>query len=150
VLLGLLLKWEFQVSRRSWGGWATVRIQQREIATLLLENPSLKPYRDEALGLAYLNGRDLAIAETDLPEVTFPIDCPYWVGCSVGCGFLAGGRGDWGVGNLGSRRIVRMPKHSCRERIPMVFGRPEAIVSPTFLALQLTLNQILDTAYGEG
>jgi hypothetical protein len=77
VLLGHLLKWEFQVSRRSRSWRATVRIQRREIATLLLENPSLKPYRDEALGLAYLNGRDLAISETDLPEVTFPIDCPY-------------------------------------------------------------------------
>ncbi len=77
VLLGHLLKWEFQVSRRSRSWRATMRIQRREIATLLLENPSLKPYRDEALGLAYLNGRDLAIAETDLPEVMFPVDCPY-------------------------------------------------------------------------
>jgi hypothetical protein len=77
VLLGHLLKWEFQVSRRSRSWQATVRIQRREIAMLLKENPSLKPYRDEALGLAYLNGRDLAIVETDLAEVTFPIDCPY-------------------------------------------------------------------------
>lgn len=77
VLLGHLLKWEFQVSRRSRSWQATVRIQQREIALLLKENPSLQPYRDEALGVAYLNGRDLAIAETDVPEVTFPIDCPY-------------------------------------------------------------------------
>jgi Domain of unknown function DUF29 len=77
VLLGHLLKWEFQVSRRSRSWQATIRIQRREIELLLKENPSLKPYRDEALGLAYPNGRDLAISETDLPERTFPIDCPY-------------------------------------------------------------------------
>jgi Domain of unknown function DUF29 len=77
VLLRHLLKWEFQVSRRSRSWQATVPIQRREIELLLKENPSLQPYRDEALGVAYLNGRDLAIAETDLPEATFPIDCPY-------------------------------------------------------------------------
>jgi hypothetical protein len=32
---------------------------------------------------------------------------------------------------------------------PMVFDRPRAIVSLTFPALQLTLNQVLDAAYGE-
>jgi Domain of unknown function DUF29 len=77
VLLGHLLKWEFQVSQRSNSWRATIRIQRREIVLLLKENPSLQPYRDEALGLAYPNGRDLAIVETNLPEVTFPVDCLY-------------------------------------------------------------------------
>jgi Domain of unknown function DUF29 len=77
VLLGHLLKWEFQVLQRSNSWRATIRIQRREIVLLLKENPSLKPDRDEALGLAYPNGRDLAMAETDLPERTFPVDCPY-------------------------------------------------------------------------
>jgi hypothetical protein len=31
----------------------------------------------------------------------------------------------------------------------MIFDRPEAIVSPMFPALQLTLTQVLDAAYGE-
>jgi hypothetical protein len=26
---------------------------------------------------AYENGRDLAMGETDLPEETFPVECPY-------------------------------------------------------------------------
>lgn len=82
VLLGHLLKWEFRGAQRSNSGRATIRLQRREIATLLKESPSLKPYLGEALGLAYPNGRDLAIAEinwleTNLPELTFPVNCLY-------------------------------------------------------------------------
>jgi hypothetical protein len=77
VLLGHLLKWEFQGSQRSNSWRATIRLQRREITTLLKESPSLKPYLAEALGLAYPNGRDLAIMETNLPELTFPMDCLY-------------------------------------------------------------------------
>lgn len=41
------------------------------------DNPSLKAYLEEALGIASANGRDLAMAATDLPVATFPADCPY-------------------------------------------------------------------------
>jgi Domain of unknown function DUF29 len=44
---------------------------------LLSENPSLKPYLEEALQESYENGRDLASGETNLPLSTFPQQCLY-------------------------------------------------------------------------
>jgi hypothetical protein len=77
VLLGHLLKWQYQPQNRSRSWRSTLRIQRRELLELLKDNPSLKPYLAEALEIAYLNGRDLAIAETNLPESTFPPTCDY-------------------------------------------------------------------------
>ncbi len=77
VLIGHLLKWEYQPAQRSNSWRATLREQRRRIQKLLLESPSLKPYVSAAIVEAYLDGRDLAIQETNLPDETFPIDCPY-------------------------------------------------------------------------
>ncbi len=77
ILLGHLLKWQYQPQSRSRIWLATIRIQRRDSLRLLQENPSLKPALDEILRAAYANARDLAIAETDLPEQTFPTDCLY-------------------------------------------------------------------------
>jgi Domain of unknown function DUF29 len=77
VLLGHLLKWQYQPECRSNSWRATLREQRRRIGKLLKENPSLRP---TVLGLmpeAYLSGRDLAIEETNLPDRAFPEDCPY-------------------------------------------------------------------------
>ena len=77
VLIGHLLKWEYQPQRRSRSWLATIRVQRRDTLRLLNDNPSLKPYLEEVLGEAYENGRDLAMGETDLPEQTFPSKCLY-------------------------------------------------------------------------
>jgi hypothetical protein len=77
VLIGHLLKWEYQPQHRSRSWLATLRIQRLDIAELLEDNPSLKPYIEEALGKAYLKGVELAAGETDLPSRTFPLECPY-------------------------------------------------------------------------
>ena len=77
VLIGHLLKWEYQSERRSRSWLATIRIQRLDISELLEENPSLKPYLEEALQKAYLKGVVLAVGETDLPNSTFPAECPY-------------------------------------------------------------------------
>ncbi len=77
VLLGHLLKWEYQSQHRSRSWLATLRVQRRDIVQLLKDNPSLQPYLAEALQEAYENARDLAMGETDLPEQTFPPHCPY-------------------------------------------------------------------------
>ncbi|WP_334954413.1 DUF29 domain-containing protein [Nostoc sp.] len=77
VLIGHLLKWEHQSQRRSRSWLATLRIQRLDIAELLEDNPSLKPYLEEALRKAYLKGVELAVGETDLPKRTFPVECPY-------------------------------------------------------------------------
>ncbi len=79
VLIGHLLKWQYQPQRRSRSWLATLRIQRLDTAELLEDNPSLKPYVEEALHKAYLKGVELAVVETDLPNCTFPADCPYSV-----------------------------------------------------------------------
>ncbi|MEH2173069.1 DUF29 domain-containing protein [Nostoc sp.] len=77
VLIAHLLKWEYQPKQRSRSWLATIRVQRREILKLLNENPSLKPYIEEALQESYENGRDLASGETNLPFSTFPQQCLY-------------------------------------------------------------------------
>jgi hypothetical protein len=77
ILIGHLLKWEFQSQRRSRSWLATLRIQRLDTAELLEENPSLQSYLEEVLGKAYLKGVELAVRETDLPNRTFPFECPY-------------------------------------------------------------------------
>lgn len=77
VLTGHLLKWEYQPQHRSRSWLATLRVQRRDTLRLLKDNPSLKPDLDDALQDAYENARDLAMGETDLPEQTFPLSCPY-------------------------------------------------------------------------
>ncbi len=88
ILLGHLLKWQYQDSQRSNSWRATLRKQRRRIQKLLLENPSLKPYIATAIAEAYLDGRDLAIQETNLPDETFPIDCPYEFETAIDAEFL--------------------------------------------------------------
>lgn len=77
VLLGHLLKWQFQPEQRSNSWLATIREQREQLNLLLEENPSLKPYSSEALAIAYKLGLNIAVRETGLPYETFPIDCPY-------------------------------------------------------------------------
>ena len=49
ILIGHLLKWEYQSNRRSRSWLNTIRVQRRDTQELLKENPSLKPYLQEAL-----------------------------------------------------------------------------------------------------
>jgi Domain of unknown function DUF29 len=77
VLLGHLLKWQYQPQGRSRSWLATIRVQRRDLLRLLQDNPSLKPVLADVMLEAYENGRDLAIGETDLPAQTFPKACPY-------------------------------------------------------------------------
>ncbi|MBD2184672.1 DUF29 domain-containing protein [Aerosakkonema funiforme] len=77
ILLGHLLKWQFQPHKRSKSWFFTLREQRREIHYLLNENPSLKPYLPEALKKAYQAGIDLAARETSLSDKDFPAECLY-------------------------------------------------------------------------
>ncbi len=77
ILLGHLLKWQFQPNRRGNSWRSTIRIQRREVIQRLKDNPSLKPYLLERLQSAYEAGLDLAVQEINLPYETFPTDCPY-------------------------------------------------------------------------
>jgi Domain of unknown function DUF29 len=77
ILIGHLLKWQYQPQNRSRSWLATLRVQRLDILELLEDNPSLKPYLEEALQKAYLKGVALAVGETNLPERTFANSCPY-------------------------------------------------------------------------
>ncbi|MFB2898758.1 DUF29 domain-containing protein [Aerosakkonemataceae cyanobacterium BLCC-F50] len=77
ILIGHLLKWEYQRERRSRSWLATIRVQRRDILRLMRDNSSLKPYLLEILPEVYENGKDLAVMETNLPYKTFPSVCGY-------------------------------------------------------------------------
>lgn len=77
ILIGHLLKWEYQPQKRSYSWLATLRVQRIDIQELIDDNPSLKPYLEEALTQAYIKGLLLAVSETNLPDRTFPQNCPY-------------------------------------------------------------------------
>jgi hypothetical protein len=72
-----LLKWQYQPEKRSPSWQITIRTQRGQIAMLLEDNPSFKPWIPEALFKGYEDGRDAAADETGLPLVTFPEECPY-------------------------------------------------------------------------
>ena len=76
ILIAHLLKWRYQPERRS-GSWrGTVEAQRQELAELL-ESGTLRNHADEVLVKAYANGVRQAVAETGLPESTYPAECPY-------------------------------------------------------------------------
>lgn len=77
VLLGHLLKWQDQPEYRSNSWRSAMREQRCSIDRLLKTNPSLQPFLLEAFQLAYADGVDLAIQETNLPDASFPETCPY-------------------------------------------------------------------------
>jgi len=77
ILLGHLLKWEFQPDQRSRSWFATIREQRRRVERLLKKSPSLQPYLPEALENGYQDALDLAVRETSLSYKTFPPECPY-------------------------------------------------------------------------
>ncbi|MBH8563694.1 DUF29 domain-containing protein [Nostoc sp. CENA67] len=77
VLLGHLLKWQFQPYKRSNSWLSTIREQRVQIKLLLQDSPSLKPYLDEVFFAVYELGLALAIRETQLGEQLFPEECPY-------------------------------------------------------------------------
>jgi hypothetical protein len=77
ILLGHLLKWQFQPHLRGKSWRATLSEQRRQIQRLLKESPSLKPELVAALAEAYQDGILLVVKETPLSEDDLPPDCPY-------------------------------------------------------------------------
>jgi len=77
ILLGHLLKWDYQPEHRSKSWKATIREQRRAIQRLMQANPSLKPYLEEAITYAYQSGVDLVVRETPLDDQDLPADCQY-------------------------------------------------------------------------
>lgn len=88
VLLGHLLKWQFQPNKRSNSWLSTIKEQRVQIKLLLQDSPSLKPYLDEVFFAVYELGLALAIRETQLGEQLFPEVCPYTLEQTLNAEFL--------------------------------------------------------------
>ncbi|HEY9851107.1 MAG TPA: DUF29 domain-containing protein [Leptolyngbyaceae cyanobacterium] len=95
LLIGHVLKWEYQSERRSRSWLATIRIQRLDVSELLESNPSLKPYLEEALQKAYIKGVELAVKETELSRRTFPLECPYSLSQIQEDSFYPGEPSEW-------------------------------------------------------
>ncbi len=79
VLIGHLLKWEFQPELRG-KSWRSTIIEQRDRINLhLTDNPSLKSYLARAVSEAYKLALSLVVRETPLDYPDLPSDCPYTV-----------------------------------------------------------------------
>lgn len=77
VLIGHLLKWQYQPNRRSKSWKYTIQEQRLQIIDLIEQNPSLKPYQEEAISKAYQLGLLLVGRETPINPKTLPQQCPY-------------------------------------------------------------------------
>ncbi|MEI8393732.1 MAG: DUF29 domain-containing protein [Rhodospirillaceae bacterium] len=77
VLVLHMLKWRFQAGFRSKSWIRTIKEQRIALARHIIDNPSLKSKRDEAIDDAYRTALVGAVDETNLPEETFPPACPW-------------------------------------------------------------------------
>ncbi|WP_460194393.1 DUF29 domain-containing protein [Thermosynechococcus sp. FA-CM-4201] len=77
ILIGHLLKWDYQPQKRSKSWRATIREQRRAVQKLIHQNPSLQPYLPQAIAEAYESGKDLVVRETPLDYSDLPESCPY-------------------------------------------------------------------------
>ncbi|MGF1516487.1 MAG: DUF29 domain-containing protein [Nodosilinea sp.] len=80
VLIGHLLKWQYQTGHRSKSWKYTIQEQRLQILDLLDQNPSLKAYQDEAVTKGYQLGLLLVGRETPLNPQDLPNDCPFNLG----------------------------------------------------------------------
>ncbi|MFS8866628.1 DUF29 domain-containing protein [Synechococcus sp. OH30] len=76
ILLGHLLKWQFQPQLRGKSWQATIIEQRQDIQELIAESPSLKAYLTEAMEKAYRKGLLLVVRETPLSLQDLPDRCP--------------------------------------------------------------------------
>ncbi len=77
ILIGHLLKWQYQPYHRSRSWLLTLQVQRLDTLELLEDNPSLKSDILEVLNKAYFKAVKLAVKETNLSPHIFPTICPY-------------------------------------------------------------------------
>ena len=77
VLLLHLLKWRYQADHGGASWRATIRVQRRDLAVHMADNPSLKALTPQAIEQAYGNAVIEAGAETGLDDSAFPPACPW-------------------------------------------------------------------------
>lgn len=67
-----ILKWKYQTEKRSDSWLNSIEEQRRQIAFLLEDSPSLRPYCLNILDTCYQMARKDASKQTKLPEKSFP------------------------------------------------------------------------------
>jgi hypothetical protein len=77
ALMAHLLKWQFQVVKRSKSWKNTISIQRIDILELLQESPSLKYEIQEKIEMAYEKAKLSAEDETGIDQNDFPKTCPF-------------------------------------------------------------------------
>ena len=79
VLIGHLLKWQFQPEERSNSWRGTIREQRRRIKILLKDSPSLKPrFQSEVITKdLYQAAKNVFLDDTELSANLLPINNPY-------------------------------------------------------------------------
>jgi hypothetical protein len=87
LLLMHLLKWQVQPMLRGNSWRATIKVQRREIARHLADNPSLMARLPEVLADAYGDAVLLAARESGLAESAFPASSPWTFGEIMDDGF---------------------------------------------------------------
>lgn len=77
MLLLQLLKWKFQVMKRS-GGWEIqINLQRCHLHDYLSDSPSLRPHLDEVFARCYSDARKLAASDTGFGINVFPALAPF-------------------------------------------------------------------------
>jgi hypothetical protein len=91
VLLLHLLKWQFQPGKRGASWQATIKVQRRDLAVHMRDNPSLQPLVPQVIEQAYGNAVIEAEVETGLLGTAFPAVCPWTFEQVMDVGFWPGG-----------------------------------------------------------
>ena len=77
ILLMHLLKYQYQKDKRT-NSWKFTIIEHRNrLKKAFRKSPSLKRYFNEVFNECYGDARKYANAETGLPLITFPPECPF-------------------------------------------------------------------------
>ncbi len=77
VLISHLLKWKFQVGKRSRSWQSTIVTQRIKLRRLLKQSPSLRPRLSDTIREIYDDAVRVASVETGLAAGSFPSDCPF-------------------------------------------------------------------------
>jgi len=79
ILIGHLLKWQYQPAFRSRSWKLTIEEQRLSVVEMMEDSPSLKGVLAERLLKAYVHGVLLAAKETYIDKKVFPETCPYTI-----------------------------------------------------------------------
>jgi len=90
-LLMHLLKWQYQPDKKTKSWLLTIKDARRQVAKLQRKYPVLKVHTEAVFLECYLEAREVAADETDLPLSTFPIESPYFLQQVLDVDFLPGG-----------------------------------------------------------